>query len=46
MASDDWRLRIELEHEEKHGLLERIGLRESDAEELAAELRDLKLAVT
>ena len=46
MASDDWRLRIELEHEEKHGLLGRLGLRESDAEELAAELRDLKLAVT
>ena len=46
MASDDWRLRIELEHEEKHGLLGRLGLRESDAEELADELRDLKLAVT
>jgi len=46
MASDDWRLRIELGHEEKGGLLGRLGLRESDAEELAAELRDLKLAVT
>jgi hypothetical protein len=46
MASDDWRLRIELEHEEKRGLLDRLGLRESDAEELAAELRDLKLVVT
>lgn len=46
MASDDWRLRIELAHEEKHGLLGRLGLRDSDAEELAAELRDLKLAVT
>jgi hypothetical protein len=46
MANDDWRLRIELEHEEKRGLLDRIGLRESDAEELAEELRDLKLAVT
>jgi hypothetical protein len=46
MASDDWRLRIELGHEEKGGLLGRLGLRDSDAEELAAELRDLKLAVT
>ncbi len=46
MASDDWRLRIELGHEEKGGLLGRLGLRESEAEELAGELRDLKLAVT
>ena len=46
MANDDWRLRIELEHEEKRGLLDRLGLRESEAEELAAELRDLRLAVT
>ena len=46
MASDDWRLRIELGHEEKGGLLGRLGLRDTEAEELAAELRDLKLAVT
>jgi hypothetical protein len=46
MASDDWRLRIELAHEHKGGLLGRLGLRESEAEELAEELRDLKLAVT
>ena len=46
MASDDWRLRIELGHEEKGGLLGRLGLRDSGAEELADELRDLRLAVT
>ena len=46
MASDDWRLRIKLGHEEKGGLLGRLGLRDTEAEELAAELRDLKLAVT
>ena len=46
MASDDWRLRIELAQEHKGGLLGRLGLRDSEAEELAAELRDLKLAVT
>jgi hypothetical protein len=46
MASDDWRLRIQLEQEHKGGLLGRLGIRESDAEELADELRDLKLAVT
>jgi hypothetical protein len=46
MASDDWRLRIDLGHEHKGGLLGRLGLRDTEAEELAEELRDLKLAVT
>ena len=46
MARDDWRLRIELGDEHRHGLLGRLGLWESNAEELAAELRDRRLAVT
>jgi hypothetical protein len=47
MASDDWRLRIELPDEEgARGLLERLGLARSDADELADELRDERLAVS
>src|SRR2546423_9789474 len=47
MARDDWRLRIELE-EDAHadGLLERLGLVRSEADELAGELEDSRLAVT
>jgi hypothetical protein len=44
MAQDDWRLRIELESPE--GLLERLGIADSDADELADELRDHRLAVS
>jgi hypothetical protein len=45
MAHDDWRIRIELPggHER---LLERLGLVDSDAEDLAEELREARLAVT
>jgi hypothetical protein len=47
MAQDDWRVRIELPDEEgAQGFLERLGLRESDAEELADELRQHRLAVS
>jgi hypothetical protein len=47
MAQDDWRLRIELPDEEgARGLLERLGLARSDAEELADELRAHRLAVS
>jgi hypothetical protein len=47
MASDDWRLRIELPDEEgARGLLERLGLARSDADELADELRAHRLAVS
>ena len=47
MAQDDWRVRIELPDEEgAEGLLERLGLRDSDAEELAKELREHRLAVS
>jgi hypothetical protein len=46
VARDDWRLRIELGDEERTGLLGRLGLWESGAEELASELRDRRLAVT
>lgn len=45
MADDDWRLRVELE-DDKPNLLDRLGLIESEADELAEELRDSKLAVT
>ncbi|HEX5449063.1 MAG TPA: SPOR domain-containing protein [Gaiellaceae bacterium] len=45
MADDDWRLRVELE-DDKPTLLDRLGLIESEADELAEELRDSKLAVT
>jgi hypothetical protein len=47
MAQDDWRIRIELSDEEgARGLLERLGLARSDAEELADELRAHRLAVS
>lgn len=47
MARDDWRVRIELPDEEgARGFLERLGLARRDAEELAAELREHRLAVS
>lgn len=47
MAHDDWRIRIELPDEEgAHGLLERLGLARSEADELADELRAHRLAVS
>jgi hypothetical protein len=47
VASDDWRVRIELPDEQgAEGFLERLGLRDSDAEELAKELREHRLAVS
>jgi hypothetical protein len=46
MAQDDWRLRIELGPEGAHGLLGRLGVVDTDADELAHELRDERLAVT
>ena len=46
MAQDDWRIRIELPDEEgATGLLDRLGLTHTDAEELADELREHRLAV-
>jgi hypothetical protein len=44
--ADDWRLRIELGAEGAHGLLGRLGLVDTDADELAHELHDERLAVT
>jgi hypothetical protein len=47
MAADDWRIRIELPDEEgAQGLLERFHLGRSEAEELARELRNERLAVS
>src|SRR5918911_3139317 len=47
MARDDWRIRIELPDEEgARGLLERLGLARRDAEDLADELREHRLAVS
>ena len=47
MASDDWRIRIELPDEEgARGFFERLGIGRSDAEELADELRTHRLAVS
>lgn len=47
MAQDDWRIRIELPDEEGAlGLLDKLGLRRGDAEELADELREHRLAVS
>ncbi|HMI29527.1 MAG TPA: hypothetical protein VK490_07435 [Gaiellaceae bacterium] len=47
MAQDDWRIRIELPDEEgASGLLDRLGLTRNDAEELADELREHRLAVS
>src|SRR2546428_13627547 len=45
MAQDDWRIRIELPDEAgAQDLLGRLGLRETDAEELAEDLREQRLA--
>lgn len=47
MENDDWRIRITLPDEEgARGLLERLGLVSSDARQLAAELREHRLAVS
>ncbi len=47
MAHDDWRVRIELPDEERaQDLLARLGLRQSDAEELADDLREHRLAAS
>jgi hypothetical protein len=47
MAQDDWRIRIELPDEEgAAGLLDKLGLRRGNAEELADELREHRLAVS
>jgi hypothetical protein len=46
MREDDWRLRIELGEEGARGLLGRLGLVDTDADQLARELRDERLAVT
>jgi hypothetical protein len=47
MAQDDWRIRIELPDEEgARGFLDRLGLTRRDAEELADELREHRLAVS
>jgi hypothetical protein len=47
VARDDWRIRIELPDEEgARGALERLGLARRDAEELADELREHRLAVS
>jgi len=47
VAQDDWRIRIDLPDEEgARGLLDRLGLRQTDAEDLAEELREHRLAVS
>jgi hypothetical protein len=47
VARDEWRIRIELPDEEgARGLLERLHLTRRDAEELADELREHRLAVS
>jgi hypothetical protein len=47
MAQDDWRIRIELPDEEgAHGVLERLHLSRGDAETLADELQEQRLAVS
>jgi hypothetical protein len=45
MAKDDWRLRVELS-EGHESLLERLGVVDNDADDLADELRDSRLSVT
>src|SRR5262249_45373124 len=45
VASDDWRLRIEVE-DATGGFLDRIGLFDADARDLARELKHERLAVT
>jgi hypothetical protein len=46
VAQDDWRLRIELGEEGARGLLGRLGVVDTEADQLASELRDERLAVT
>ena len=47
MAHDDWRIRVELPDEAgARGVLERLGLARRDAEDLADELREHRLAVS
>lgn len=46
MARDDWRLRIDLGEEGAGGFAARLGLVDSEADELARDLRDARLAVT
>jgi hypothetical protein len=46
VPEDDWRLRIELGSEGARGLLGLLGLVDTDADELAQELRDERLVVT
>jgi hypothetical protein len=47
MATDDWRVRVELGEEQVWSLLDRLGLDlGSDARELAKELEEHRLAVT
>jgi hypothetical protein len=46
VARDDWRLRIELGDEAAGGLAARLGLVDTDADELASELRHRRLAVS
>jgi len=46
VAHDDWRLRIELDQEGAHGLLGRLRLADTDADDLARELSHERLAVT
>ncbi|HWJ32172.1 MAG TPA: hypothetical protein VNR59_07515 [Gaiellaceae bacterium] len=47
MAQNDWRIRVELPDEAgARGFLDRLGLRRDDAEELADELREHRLAVS
>ena len=46
MANDDWRLRVELDDADASSLLARLGLVRTDADELANELKDSRLAVS
>jgi hypothetical protein len=46
MAKDDWRLKIKLAEHERKGLLGRLQFWDSDASELAHELKERRLAVT
>jgi hypothetical protein len=46
MAQDDWRLRIELGDEGARGLLGTLGFVDTEADELARELKQQRLAVT
>jgi hypothetical protein len=46
VAQDDWRLRIELGPEGAHGLLGVLGFVDTDADNVAEDLREERLAVT